>query len=69
MTTDKSTKSPNAWVAIDHGLAADHTLAPYTLRLKGERSLYQAIADDDWVLILNTAAHIARVGRVLRIRS
>lgn len=61
--------NPNAWIAIDHGLAADLTLAPYTLRLKGERSLYQSIADDDWVLILNAAGHITRVGRVLRIRS
>ena len=32
-------KQPNAWIAIDQGLAADLTLAPYTLRLKGERSL------------------------------
>ncbi|KVO11426.1 DISARM system helicase DrmA [Burkholderia ubonensis] len=69
MTTDKPTISPNAWIAIDHGLADDLTLAPYTLLLKGERSLYQAIADDDWVLILNTAGHITRVGRVLRVRS
>jgi hypothetical protein len=62
-------KNPNAWIAIDHGLAVDLTLAPYTLRLKGERSLYQAIVEDDWVLNLNTAGHITRVGRVLRIRS
>ena len=62
-------KSPNAWIAIDHGLASDLTLAPYTLQLKGERSLHQAIADDDWVLILNATGHIARVGRVLRVRS
>ena len=59
----------NSWIAIDHGLSDDLALAPYTLRLKGERSLYQAIADDDWVLILNTAGHITRVGRVLRVRS
>ena len=59
----------NAWIAIDHGLAFDLALAPYTLRLEGERSLYQAIADDDCVLILNTAGHITRVGRVLRVRS
>lgn len=63
------TKTPNAWIAVDHGLAGDFTLAPYTLRLKGERSLYQAIADDDWVLILNGAGRITRVGRVLRVRS
>jgi hypothetical protein len=66
---NKPSKAPNAWIAIDHGLSADLTLAPYTLPLKGERSLYQAIANDDWVLILNTAAHITRVGRVLRVWS
>jgi len=62
-------KSTNAWIAIDNGLDADVSLAPYTLRLKGESSLYKAISDEDWVLILNTAAHITRVGRVMRIRS
>ena len=63
------TNHTNAWIAIDHGLSADPTLALYTLRLKGERSHYQAIADDDWMLILNAIGHIVRVGRVLRVRS
>ncbi len=39
---------PNAWIAVDHGLGTDRRLAPYTLVLKGDRSLYQAIADDDY---------------------
>ena len=69
MSEQIQNKSPNAWIAIDHGSAADLTLAPYTLRLKGERSLYQAIAEDDWLLILNPPGHITRVGRVLRVRS
>ena len=69
MVDESKTKAPNAWIAIDHGLAANLTQTPYTLRLNGERSLYQAIADDDWVLILNTSSHITRVGQVLRIRS
>ncbi len=69
MTTSTESRSPISWIAIDHGLASDLTQAPYILRLTGERSLYQAIADDDWVLILNTAGHITRVGRVLRVRS
>ena len=56
----KPSKAPNSWIAIDNGLTVDLTLAPYTLLLKGDRSLYQAIANDDWVLILNTAAHITR---------
>ncbi|WP_219848555.1 hypothetical protein, partial [Pseudomonas cedrina] len=62
-------QTANAWIAIDHGLATDPALAPYTLVLKGERGLYQAIAADDWVLILNTSGEIARVGRVMRLRS
>jgi len=63
------TNSPNAWIAIDHGLGTDRRLAPYTLALKGERSLYQAIAEDDWVLVLDATGAVARAGRVLRIRS
>src|SRR5690606_31498479 len=61
--------NPNAWIAIDHGLGTDHRLEPYILVLKGERSLYQAIEEDDWVLVLNPAGDITRVGRVLRVRS
>ncbi len=63
------TKTPNAWIAIDHGLPTAPRLAPYILVLKGERSLYKAIKEDDWVLVLNPAGGISRVGRVLRIRS
>ena len=59
----------NAWIAVDHGLGNDIRLAPYILVLKGERSLYQAIIEDDWVLILSGAGDITRVGRVLRVRS
>ncbi|MCS5515569.1 hypothetical protein NWF32_10540 [Pseudomonas qingdaonensis] len=65
----KPSNTQNAWIAIDRGLSIDETLAPYTLQLKGERSLYQAIADDDWVLILNAFGHITRVGRIMRVRS
>lgn len=61
------TTTPNAWMVIDHDLSADPALAPYTLQLNGEHSLYQAIADDDWVLILNAAGNVTRVGRVLRL--
>lgn len=63
------TTSPNAWIAVDHGLGTDRRLALYTLVLKGDRSLYKAIAEDDWVLVLNPAEEIVRTGRVLRLRS
>jgi hypothetical protein len=69
LTNLSQNTAANAWIIIERGLSADLKLAPYTLRMKGERSLYQAIAEDDWLLVLNTAGHITRVGRVLRIRS
>lgn len=58
-----------AWIAIDHGLGADHRLASYILVLKGDGSLYQAIEEDDWALVMNPTGSITRVGRVLRVRS
>lgn len=61
--------SANAWIAVDHGLGTDRRLAPYTLILKGGRSLYQGITENDWVLVLNPAEEIVRAGRVLRVRS
>ena len=69
MTLDNVHQKQNAWIAIEHCLFTYATLAPYTLRLKSEHSLYQAIANDDWVLTLSVAGHITRVGRVLRVRS
>lgn len=59
----------NAWIVVDRGHGTDRRLAPYTLVLKGDRSLYQAIAEDDWVLVLRSAGEIVRAGRVLRLRS
>jgi ribosomal protein L24E len=64
-----TTGVPNAWIAVDHGFGTDRRLVPYTLVLKGDRSLYEAIAEDDWVLVLNAAGEIARAGCVLRLRS
>ena len=60
---------PSAWVAIDPGLVSDARLAPYVVVLDGDRDRYQALATDDWVVILNAARRVTRVGRILRIRS
>ncbi|MFZ4795819.1 MAG: helicase, partial [Blastocatellia bacterium] len=59
----------NAWMAIDHSLSIDPKLAPYTLVLKGDHSLYHGIVEDDWLLVLNSASEVIRAGRVLRVRS
>lgn len=69
MTDFQTTFSTTAWIAIDHDLGADRRLSPYTLALQGDRSLYQSIAEDDWVLVLDGAGAVRRAGRVLRIRS
>jgi hypothetical protein len=62
-------ENQNAWVAVDHRVAADPKLARYMLVLQGGRSLYQTIAEYDWVLIQNAFGVISRVGRVMRVRS
>jgi ribosomal protein L24E len=61
-------KQPDAWIVVDHGLATDCRFAPYTLVLNGDLSIHQAIAENDWVLVLNPAGEIVRIGRVLRVR-
>ncbi len=63
------TRTPNAWLAIDKEIGTDPKLAHYTLELNGQRSLYQAIEEDDWVLVVKPQAEFNRVGRVIRIRS
>ena len=66
---NKPSSASNAWITIDQNLATVPKLAPYKLLLRGELSLYQAIANGDWVLTLNASNHITQVARVLRLRS
>ena len=68
-TSAASDSRTNAWIAVDNGVGACRRFAPYILALMGERALFQAIDEDDWVLVLSPAGDITRVGRVLRIRS
>ena len=59
MRNDPETRTadiPNSWIAVDHSLGSDRWFAPYILVLKGDHSLYQAIAEHDWVLVLLTVA-------------
>lgn len=63
------TTRETAWIAIDHGRSTDRRLAPYTLTFKGDRPLHEAIAENDWVLVLDAGGSVVRAGRVLRIRS
>jgi hypothetical protein len=69
MPDQTPSKGTNAWIAIDLGFAKNGGKESYTLSLDGEPALYRAIAETDWILVLNTDGQITRVGRVLRIRS
>lgn len=59
----------NAWLVVDESEKRDFSSNVFSVSLHGERSKYQAIREDDWVLILNVSAEAIGVGRVYRIRS
>lgn len=59
----------NAWIAVDHALPVDPILKPFVLILRGQRSLYQSIREDDWVLLIDDKQAITKVARIMRIRS
>jgi hypothetical protein len=59
----------NAWVAVDHELPVNPILKPFVLILQGQRSLYQAIREDDWILVMDKTHAITKVARIMRIRS
>lgn len=59
----------NAWIAIDDGGALGHAFGRYMLVLQGQRHLFEAVNEGDWVLILNPGHEIRRVSRILRVRS
>ncbi|MCH4874752.1 DISARM system helicase DrmA [Pseudomonas sp. TMW22091] len=67
MTMDDKSNSTSqeAWIAVDQGLEHDSCLVNKGIRLKGRHS---ALHEGAWVLILNSAGGIVRIGRVLRIR-
>lgn len=66
MTASANSIANNAWVTIAEG----HPQYPMlTVLLTGERRKHAALADGDWLVVADSAGNIARVGRILRIRS
>jgi hypothetical protein len=59
----------NAWIAVDRSDSADPILKPHVLILKGERSLYRSIQEDDWILVIDDSQAITKVARIMRIRA
>jgi hypothetical protein len=63
-------KAANAWLAIDSGQQIGEFPYPqFAIELGGERKLYAAIAEDDWLLVADASGKLTRVGRALRVRS
>ncbi|GAA5316353.1 MAG: DISARM system helicase DrmA [Candidatus Pelagadaptatus aseana] len=69
MTDNSSSKPANAWLAIETDRKSDLPFDRFSLFLPGERTKYQAIHEDDWILLLNPNTEAIAVGRVYRIRS
>ena len=63
MTT---TTAPNAqaWLAKEAT-----SLGPFVVRLDGDRVGFGALAPGHWVVVVDTAGALMRVGRILRIRA
>ncbi|WP_273234421.1 DISARM system helicase DrmA [Pseudomonas kuykendallii] len=57
--------TPEAWIIVDRGLVRDVRLADKVVSLKGS---HPALREGAWILVLNPAGGIVRVGHVLRIR-
>ncbi len=69
-SSENNVASQSAWLLVEAGDNQIKTSFPvYTVALGGERALYAGIAEGDWILVATFSGHVARVGRILRIRS
>lgn len=65
MENKSNDRSSEAWIVVDRGFEHDARLADKGVYLKGS---HLALNEGAWVLVLNPAGGIVRVGHVLRIR-
>lgn len=62
-------KQSNAWLIVQPEVPIDFPYSEYCVCLPGEITKYQAIREEDWILLLNKDSDAISVGRVYRIRS
>lgn len=63
-------KGANAWLIAGAGQGKSGFRYPqFAAKLDGERKVYAAVAEGDWLLLANASGAVTRVARVLRIRS
>ena len=70
MTGDHEETAANAWLVVEPDRPGSELRYPqFALELRGERKLYAAVGEGDWVLFAAVSGQTTRVGRVLRVRS
>src|ERR1700683_2691251 len=63
-------KAANAWLVVDPDPQGGNFPYPrFALELAGNRSLYTAVAEGDWLAAANASGGVTRIARVLRVRS
>ncbi len=70
--TDKiqDNKTANAWLGIEPvHQRGEFSYPQFAVELDGERKLYAAVAEGDWLAVASDSSGMTRVGRVLRVRS
>jgi hypothetical protein len=63
-------KAANAWLVVETSQRSSKFSYPqFALELAGDRQLYGAVAENDWLAAADASGRLTRVARVLRIRS
>lgn len=66
---DNNNISPSAYVALQDKAVSSLPFAQYMVNLKGQKSIFQAVGEGDWVLVVDAENIVLGVGRVYRQRS
>jgi len=65
----KNNKMPSAYIAIQEQAVSSLPFAQYMVHLKGQKSLFQAVSEGDWVLVVDARHIVLGIGRIYRQRS
>lgn len=63
-------KAMNAWLVVEPDQSSgEFPCSQFGAELDGERKVYAAVAEGDWLLLANASGAVTRIARILRIRS
>lgn len=69
MAENKKNKSPSAYIAIQDKPVCELPYSEYMVHLNGQKSLFQAVGEGDWILVVDAKHIVLGIGRVYRQRS